>query len=205
MKRFYLLLLSLGTLAAHAQTVVPNTTYNSTATVSGPATIDTSSNTVTVSSAANVTYQATTSIRLGPGFTAQNGGAFHAQLLLPPSITSASSATGLVGSAFSYSITADNGPTSFGAFGLPGNLTVNTTTGAISGTPVLAGTFNVTLRALNANGTGTRSLLLTISIGGGTDTDGDGINDQTESVLGTNSSTATTANPAIDLKVHRPN
>ena len=85
----------------------------------------------------------------------------------PPVITSATTASGTVGSAFSYQITATNAPASYGATGLPGGLTVNSGTGLISGTPTTAGTSTVTLSATNSRGTGTASLTLTIT-GGGT-------------------------------------
>ena len=70
----------------------------------------------------------------------------------PPVITSATTASGTVGSAFSYQITATNTPTSYGATGLPAGLTVNTGTGLISGTPTAAGTSTVTLSATNSSG-----------------------------------------------------
>jgi Concanavalin A-like lectin/glucanases superfamily/Putative Ig domain len=82
-----------------------------------------------------------------------------------PAITSPLTATGSVGTAFSYQITASNSPTSYGASGLPGGLSVNTTTGLISGTPSAGGTFSVTLSATNASGTGTATLTLTITTG----------------------------------------
>src|SRR5438876_487419 len=81
----------------------------------------------------------------------------------PPVITSPGTATGQVGVAFSYQITATNTPTSFGASGLPAGLTINSTTGLIAGTPTTAGTSTVTLSATNAGGTGTQSLALTIN------------------------------------------
>jgi uncharacterized repeat protein (TIGR03803 family) len=80
-----------------------------------------------------------------------------------PAITSAATATGKVGVAFSYQITASNAPTSFGATGLPAGLTISTTTGLISGTPTAAGASTVTLSATNAGGTGTKTLTLTIN------------------------------------------
>ena len=82
-----------------------------------------------------------------------------------PVITSATIASGTVGSAFSYQITATNSPTSYGATGLPSGVTVNTSTGAISGTPTASGTFTVSLSAANSGGTGTATLTLTISPG----------------------------------------
>ena len=82
-----------------------------------------------------------------------------------PVITSATTAGGTVGSAFSYQITASNSPTIYGATGLPAGLTVSSTTGLISGTPTAAGTSTVTLSATNAGGTGTSTLTLTINNG----------------------------------------
>src|SRR5438067_3036255 len=81
----------------------------------------------------------------------------------PPVITSANTASGTVGVAFSYQITATNNPTSFNATGLPAGLTVNTTTGLISGTPTTAGTYTVTISATNSGGTGSATLTLTIN------------------------------------------
>ncbi len=78
-----------------------------------------------------------------------------------------SSATGTQGSAFSYQISALNNPSSYNATGLPAGLAVNTTTGAISGTPLASGIFNVTLSATNASGTGTATLTLVTSSGRG--------------------------------------
>src|SRR5437764_7072208 len=80
----------------------------------------------------------------------------------PPVITSATTASGTVGIAFSYQITATNNPTSFNATGLPAGLTVNTSTGLISGTPTTAGTYTVTISATNAGGTGSATLTLTV-------------------------------------------
>lgn len=80
-----------------------------------------------------------------------------------PVINSPLTASGTVGTPFSYAITATNAPISYGATGLPSGLTVNSATGAITGTPTAAGTFNVTLSATNASGTGTATLVLTIS------------------------------------------
>jgi hypothetical protein len=79
-----------------------------------------------------------------------------------PVITSSTTATGRVGVAFSYQITASNNPTSFNATGLPAGLSVNTATGLISGTPSVAIVSTVTLSAINSGGTGTRNLILTI-------------------------------------------
>jgi PKD repeat protein len=80
-----------------------------------------------------------------------------------PNITSPTTASGTIGFAFSYQITANQSITTWGAAPLPAGLTVNPATGLISGTPSAAGTFSVDLSATNANGTGTATLTLTIS------------------------------------------
>ncbi|TLY33965.1 MAG: hypothetical protein E6K57_02515 [Nitrospirae bacterium] len=81
----------------------------------------------------------------------------------PPTITSAGTATGQVGVAFSYQMTATNSPTSFGATGLPAGMALDATSGLISGTPTSAGASTVTLSATNAGGTGTQTLAVTIN------------------------------------------
>jgi hypothetical protein len=68
---------------------------------------------------------------------------------------------------FSYQIVATNSPTSYGAVGLPASLTLNTTTGLITGTPPSgdAGTYIVTLSATNCAGTAvTQTLSLTLPV-----------------------------------------
>src|SRR4029077_6589632 len=86
-----------------------------------------------------------------------------------PKITAAPTATGQVGVAFSYSFSADQTITTWGAAPLPTGLTVSATgptTASITGTPAVgtdAGSpYTVTLSATNANGTGTATLTLTI-------------------------------------------
>lgn len=80
-----------------------------------------------------------------------------------PTITSALTKTGTYGATFSYSITATNSPTSYGATGLPSGLSINTGTGDITGTPTDVGTFNVDISATNGSGTDTKTLVVIIN------------------------------------------
>jgi hypothetical protein len=82
-----------------------------------------------------------------------------------PVITSELKYNGQVGRPLSYQITADNTPTSFGAEGLPAGVSVNTSTGLISGTPTKSGNFRVTISATNAAGTAAATLKLKIAKG----------------------------------------
>ncbi len=84
---------------------------------------------------------------------------------LPPVITSTASASGTVGTSFAYTIKAGNNPTSFGAANLPAGLSVNATTGVVSGTPTAIGTYNTTISAANSAGTTPATLTITINKG----------------------------------------
>ena len=84
-----------------------------------------------------------------------------------PVISSATTATGTIGTPFTYQITASNIPTSFAATSLPTGLVINTATGAITGTPTVAGTTSVTISATNTGGTGSAVLSITINPTGG--------------------------------------
>jgi PKD repeat protein len=85
------------------------------------------------------------------------------QAVVAPVISSAATATGTTGTAFSYTITASNTPTSYAATGLPAGITVNTATGVVSGTPTTAGTYTATVSATNAGGTGNKTVTITIN------------------------------------------
>ncbi len=81
-----------------------------------------------------------------------------------PNITSALSANGKVGSAFSYTLTASTGTStttySIATSTLPEGLSF--ADGVISGTPSTAGTYTVQVQATNSCGTDTENLVITI-------------------------------------------
>ena len=74
---------------------------------------------------------------------------------VPPQILSPlESLTFIGGPAFTYQVKGSANPTSYSAANLPPGLTVNTATGLISGTPTLAGNWQVVVTATNAAGSG---------------------------------------------------
>src|SRR5437588_254877 len=77
-----------------------------------------------------------------------------------PVITSPCAAHLFTSVPFTYQITATNSPTSFDAVGLPTGLTVDTSTGIISGSRGFAGSWSVTISATNGSGTGTQNISL---------------------------------------------
>jgi hypothetical protein len=99
-------------------------------------------------------------LRVGPTWASVTPGTVSAPA---PVITSVLTATGTVNQAFSYQITADNSPSSFNATGLPAGLSVNTNSGAITGTPTAAGSNNVTISASSSGGTDSKTLVVVIS------------------------------------------
>jgi hypothetical protein len=67
-----------------------------------------------------------------------------------------------VGNSFAYQITATNNPFAFDAVGLPAGLSLNRTSGLISGTPTATGTFSVTLTAHASPGDGSATVIIVV-------------------------------------------
>ena len=80
-----------------------------------------------------------------------------------PAITSASTASGTFGQAFSYQIAATTLPTMYGGSGFPNGVTVNIANGLVSGTPLATGLFNAMISASNDGGMGSAALNITIA------------------------------------------
>jgi PKD repeat protein len=73
-----------------------------------------------------------------------------------------STARGVVGTPFLYTANATNYPRTYGASGLPAGLTINSTTGNITGSPTVAGNSTFNLTATNGAGTATKSIAVSI-------------------------------------------
>lgn len=127
----------------------------------------------TLATLSGTTYTDTTAVPGSPYFyvvTAGNGLAESANsseatttvASQSPTITSSGSTSEIHGSPASYQITASGSPASYGASGLPPGLSVNTSTGLISGTPSVVGMFTATISASNAGGTDAASLVITV-------------------------------------------
>jgi len=101
--------------------------------------------------------------KLTATLTDANGNTSPFKTLASPLITTTGSAAGVINTTFSFAITATNSPQSYSATGLPAGLSVNTTTGVISGQPTTEGVSSVALTAANATGTGTATLLITVT------------------------------------------
>ena len=80
----------------------------------------------------------------------------------PAAVTSPLTAVAFLGQPFSYAISGANTPSSYSASGLPPGLSLNSTNGLISGTPNIAGNFEITLTVSNAIGVGASILQLQV-------------------------------------------
>jgi autotransporter-associated beta strand protein len=88
-----------------------------------------------------------------------NGGAVGGPL---PVITSGTSTTVTKGSNLNYNITASNGPNTFSSTSLPAGISLDSNTGALSGTPTATGLFNIPIKVTNPGGSITFNLALTV-------------------------------------------
>ena len=79
-----------------------------------------------------------------------------------PVISSKTTATVAPRTPFGYLITATNNPASFSATDLPQGLTLNASSGLISGVPAAAGTYVVSIGANNAAGSGLADLVIQV-------------------------------------------
>lgn len=118
-----------------------------------------------------------------------------------PVITNALSATGTVGIAFNFTLTATNSPDDFAALNLPSGLSLDTVSGIISGIPTSIGTYSVPIAASNITGTANATLVITInppapvitSVLTASGTEGTAISNYT--IMATNSPTSYGASP----------
>jgi len=80
-----------------------------------------------------------------------------------PTIVSENYSVGTIGQSFSYAIVVNPSPaSSYGVDSLPPGLTLNTSTGVISGTPTQAGITTIVVSATNAFGTATKGVNIQI-------------------------------------------
>jgi len=85
-------------------------------------------------------------------------------LLTPPVVTANQAASGTVNASLTFAVLASNTPTSYALIGdLPAGITLNTSTGVLSGTPSASGTFTPSFTATNSGGT-SPAVELTINV-----------------------------------------
>jgi hypothetical protein len=126
------------------------------------------------STAAGATFSATEveALTLSPASTFNGDNSMFLSTPVNPLSVACAVATGKMGTAYSSSVVASGGvaPYTFtitsGA--LPAGLSLNATSGLISGTPSVAGTFSYTIQVTDASGnTATSSCGMTLALGGG--------------------------------------
>lgn len=116
----------------------------------------------------NINIATFNSITVTGGASAGSASAAGPTTILGVPVVTAASQNGFTNNTFSYNILATNNPTSYAiASGtLPPGLSLNTTTGQISGTPIIVGSYSVDVTATNGAGTSTAATIsFTISAG----------------------------------------
>ncbi len=85
--------------------------------------------------------------------------------VIAPTVTTSSLSNGAVGNEYSETLTytGDTATWSISSGSLPDGLTLNSSTGEISGTPTTAGTYSFTVKAENATGSDTETLSITVT------------------------------------------
>jgi hyaluronate lyase len=120
----------------------------------------------TLSADSGVTVTGDNPITLSVNVNGSKGKSFNASFSTSPApvITSNLNMVGVTGSPLSYQIASDASEVTYGATGLPLGMSLNTTTGAITGTPTESGTYPATVSATNGDGR-TGYATLTIQVG----------------------------------------
>jgi hypothetical protein len=163
-------------LFAQASLTLQNMTISSgTSTYSATSTI-TAENNFIINGTASVTFQAGTTITLLPGFTATGGGAATTFVTViqtgnAPTVTTTSLAAGSVGVTYAQGLEATGGTAPYVSWAvsgsLPPGLTLNASTGVISGTPTSSSgspfSFGVTVKDSAGLTSSSQNLLIVVT------------------------------------------